>query len=334
MTVTTSDLTRCLDRLKASIEEPNAGLFGPSSHYFRIAREGVVFLAGGAATLLQLAHPFVAHGVAEHSATREDPLGRFLRTFENVYAMIFAPLDRALASARHVHAVHARVTGVLPEAIGPFPAGTRYEGNDEAALAWVLATLFMNSVRAYELVVGPLDARDKDAYYRESARFALLFGLDESQRPSSFPAFERYYDDTIRSGTITVSRPAREIAGYLLTPPHPALALVWRWYTMITASLLPPSVREGYGLRFGSSEQAVARASIHAFRRTYPLLPESVRYVPAYRDALRRIASGQASDARPSDHRRWLLRLFLHLRRATLRRARRSATPSRASGAP
>ena len=38
--------------------------------------------------------------VEQHSATRTDPAGRFLRTFENVYPMIFGDLESALRSAR------------------------------------------------------------------------------------------------------------------------------------------------------------------------------------------------------------------------------------------
>jgi uncharacterized protein (DUF2236 family) len=53
----------------------DAGLFGPGSLTWRVNREGVLLLGGGRALLLQVAHPLVAAGVAEHSNYREDPFG-------------------------------------------------------------------------------------------------------------------------------------------------------------------------------------------------------------------------------------------------------------------
>src|SRR3989440_9384676 len=49
------------------------GLFGPGSLTWRVNREGVLLLGGGAALVLQVAHPLVAAGVEEHSNYREDP---------------------------------------------------------------------------------------------------------------------------------------------------------------------------------------------------------------------------------------------------------------------
>lgn len=324
MTVTRSDLERCIERVKGSVTDPRAGLYGPGTMSWHIGREGVVFLAGGAASLLQLAHPFVAYGVDEHSATREDTFGRFLRTFENVYAMIFGPLDRAIAASRRVHTVHERVTGVIGEAAGPWSAGSRYEANDEGALFWVQATLIMNAIRSYELVVAPLSLAEKDAYLRESRRFALLFGLDESHVPPDFTAFERYYEDMISSGTIVVTRPAREMARFLLTPPHPALGPVWKWFTVMTAALLPEPVRKGFSLPHGPIEAKAVRASIAALRRTYPHLPEHVRHVPAYTEAERRLSlpPGDPRASRPSSGGMLhpMLKLLLRLRRVSLHR--------------
>ena len=318
MTVTRAELERCLDLVKGSVLEPRVGLFGPTSRTWHIAREGVVFLAGGAAALQQLAHPFVAHGVAEHSVTREDTFGRFLRTFENVYAMIFGPLDRAVRSARAVHTIHERVTGVMPLQAGSWPAGARYHANDKGALRWVFTTLIINAVRAYELVIDPLEEHEKDEYYAESRRFALLFGLEEDDLPPSFAAFERSFDDTVRSGAIVVTPPARELSDYLLAPPHPALGLAWRRYTLVTTPLLPEPLREGFGLAFGPREQTRVDTSIQAIRRAYPRIPARLRHVPAYTAAERRLASGDAYVREPDTGRPFLLKLLLRMSRAAV----------------
>src|SRR5215472_6662488 len=66
-----------------------AGVFGPSSVTWRMNREAILFLAAGRALLLQLAHPWVAAAVAEHSRALTDPVARFHRTFKVVFTMVF-----------------------------------------------------------------------------------------------------------------------------------------------------------------------------------------------------------------------------------------------------
>lgn len=325
MTVSREDLESCIRELESSVKEPRAGLFGPSSMTWRIGREGVVFLAGGAAALLQLAHPFVAYGVEEHSAAKADTFGRFLRTFEHVYAMLFGPLDRAIAASRRVFTIHEHVTGIVREAAGRFPKGARYEANDEEALLWVQATLVMNAVRAYELVLKPLSIAEKDAYIEENKRFSMLFGLRPERLPSSWEAFERYYNEMLRSGTIIVTPPAVTMARFLLTPPHPAMGPVWRWYTMATAGLLPKTIRDDLGLSFGMFDATAFDTSVGALARLYPLLPDDVRLTPAYLEAKRRL-SLPAGDPRGAGARATrglmvhpMLKLLLRLRRMSTR---------------
>ena len=150
----------------------------------------------------------------------------------------------------------------------------------------------MNAVRSYDLIVEPLSHAEKSAYWGESKRFALLFGLSADKLPPDWDAFERYYEDMLASGTIAVTRPAREMADYLLAPPHPAIGPAWRWYAMMTAALLPEPLRRGFGLRFGSFDERTFDASISAIRRAYPLIPTRLRHVPHYIQAERRLASG------------------------------------------
>jgi len=328
MAVTKADLERCIELVRSSTPDPRVGLYGPSSMSWRVGRESGLFLSGGATTLLQLAHPFVAQGVADHSATREDTFGRFLRTFENVYAMIFGTLDRAITSARRVHTIHERVTGTLKEAAGPRAAGSRYEANDERALFWVQATLIKNAVATFDLVVDKLSTSDKEQYFAESKQFGRLFGLEGSSRPATWADFEAYYEGMLSSGELFVTQAAREMAEFLITPPHPALGPAWRWYVLITTGLLPPSLRDAYGLSFGSLERATFDASIAALRRTYLHLPGRLRHVPAYLHAEERISAAPAkprqtrSSQGDRDPRHPLLKLFLRLRRASLERTR------------
>ena len=121
--VSPADLERLLAALEGSAAGPELGLFGPASVSWKINREAALFLAAGRAALLQLAHPWVAAGIAEHSRTLHDPIGRFHQTFRVMFAMVFGPTDFACATARHLYQRHSAVRGVLPETAGRFHRG-------------------------------------------------------------------------------------------------------------------------------------------------------------------------------------------------------------------
>jgi len=100
-----------------------------------------MFLGAGRALLMQLAHPWVATAIADHSSALSDRIGRFHRTFEVVFTVVFGSLDQALATSRQLHQRHASIQGVVSEAIGSHPAGSGYFANEVSALTWVHATL-------------------------------------------------------------------------------------------------------------------------------------------------------------------------------------------------
>jgi uncharacterized protein (DUF2236 family) len=57
----------------------------------------------------------------------------------------------------------------------------------------------------------------------------------------------------------------------------------------MTGRLLPPRVREEFGLPFGRRERLTAEASLTALRATWGLLPGAIRWLPTYRDGVRRV---------------------------------------------
>jgi uncharacterized protein (DUF2236 family) len=277
VTVTRADLEHALARVAAGVRDPRAGVFGPGSRVWTLNREAVIFLGGGRAALLQLAHPGVAQAVAEHSRTREDMLGRFLRTFEHVFAMVYGDLESALATARRLHAIHERIVG------------TGYAANQPEALLWVHATLWQTSVQISELVMGPLSRAEKDAYWDETRRFAALFGIPDELLPQDWGAFQDYWQRMLASDAIRVSAAGRELGDFLLRRPVWWLGPPWEWLRVMTARLLPPRLRDEFGLPFGPLEQAAAEASLAALRATWRLLPGAIRWLPAYRDGVRRV---------------------------------------------
>jgi uncharacterized protein (DUF2236 family) len=119
----------------------DVGLFGPGTVTWRVNREGVLLVGGGAALILQAAHPLVAAGVAEHSNYRQDPWGRLTHTLDLTAKVVFGDMRTAEEAARRVRAGHERVRGVTAEDGGRYSRGTAYHANDPELLIWVHATL-------------------------------------------------------------------------------------------------------------------------------------------------------------------------------------------------
>jgi len=296
MLVGKRDLEAFIAELEAGVVDRRAGFFGPDSSMWRVSRESVLFLGGGRAALLQLAHPYVATAVAHHSQSESDLAGRFQRTFLHVFAIVFGDVDSALASARRVHGLHRTIGGALDEAPAAWPRGHRYEANDEDALMWVHATLVDTAVLVYERCVRPLSDAEREAHYQDTRTFARLFGISDRVLPPDWPSFRRYFDRVVASDTLTIGDAGRRMGRFLLTPPNAAVTPMWRWYEVVTSGLLPEHVRRGFGLRWGRRERALSAATLAALRAMWRRLPPQVRFLPAYLDARRRLKGDATRD--------------------------------------
>ncbi|MCB9537554.1 MAG: DUF2236 domain-containing protein [Myxococcales bacterium] len=289
--------------------DPIAGVFGPQSVLWTVGRESLVLLAGGRAALLQIAHPFVADAVVQHSTAFDDLAARFRRTLHGMYAMTFGGRDDALRLARRLHGVHARIGGTLDADVGRFRRGDPYRANDPAALLWVAATLWDGSTDIFQRVVRPLTEDERTRYLVEARRFARLFGVPPSMVPRDWASFRAYVDE-MTTRTLAVGDAARRIADHILSPPRPAAAPVFRWMRILTAGLLPPHLRDAFGLPFGVAERAVFRASMTALRHGTRRLPAGLRYTPAYLRAMRRLDGRDGDDPVAATMRRVGLKLM------------------------
>ena len=279
--VTRDELEASLEALRTSTPNPRAGILGPRSVAWRLGGDLAVFAGGGRAALLQLAHPMVAHAIEHHSSTRADVLGRFQRTFRNVFAMIFGELEDAFAAARRVHQVHTRITGEMP-AIGTWP--TRYAANDADALRWVHATL-VDSVLVVRARLGTLAPADRDAYVIEMNRFAMLFGIPRALLPRTHADHAAYMAGMIDRLAVTAS--AREMAHFLVGRSGATQPALGRVSEAMTAELLPPAIAAAFALR---PARVTVRAGLAAIGPLYRSLPRSLVAIPAHAEARRRLA--------------------------------------------
>src|ERR1700693_5355102 len=90
---------------------PAPGLYGPDSEAWRLNREAMLLLgAGPRALLLQIAHPAVAAGVADHSDFRTDPWRRLAGTLRSYLTIVYGSAATARAEIRRLNAPHRTLT--------------------------------------------------------------------------------------------------------------------------------------------------------------------------------------------------------------------------------
>lgn len=287
--ISKEDLIEQLETMKGKVLDPNEGLFGPSSQFWRIGRYSTAFLGAGRAALLQTAHPWVATAIAQHSKTMQDPMSRFRGTFTNVFTMVYGSLDQVIDSALRVHQYHARITGTIDEDSGAFSKGSCYQANEVQAMMWVHATLWETTVKMYELVIGPLSAAEKEAYYQETKLFAYLFGIPDEALPPNWNEFVQYNETMWYDDQLTVNSAAREIEHFLFHF-NKVLTPALSHYRIITAMMMPEPLREQYGMPAPTAKnRALYDGYLSKIRKVFPYLPKHLRYLPPYNEALRRL---------------------------------------------
>jgi uncharacterized protein (DUF2236 family) len=252
----------------------------------RINAERLMLIAWPRAILMQLAHPLVAAGVAGHSTFRRSPTTAARRLHSTVRAMLALVFGSAEAHERAlngIRAIHRRVNGQLAEAVGPFPAGTRYSAEDPALLLWVHATLIDSIVLAYDAIVAPLSPADRDAYVDEAAGVAIALGAREDEVPRTWPALTRFLEDAYRSGRIVVGPAARELAPAITAMPLPIVTAPFSWaLRTVTMGWLPPEIRLQYERDQKTGERG-ARSAARLIRTLRRVLPRAVAWWPEAR---------------------------------------------------
>lgn len=171
-------------------------------------------------------------------------------------AIVFGDHDTALAAARNVNRVHARVKG------------RDYRALDPDLLLWVHATLVDSALVTYETFVRPLSSRQREDFYQQMNVAAELLGVPATKFPPTFAAFSDYVNDTI-AGELRVGDVALELSRLVLRPRVMRIpGVMFVPLEVITTGLLPGSLREQYSLGWGRAQQRV----FGLFTRTLPRL--------------------------------------------------------------
>ena len=281
------------------------GLYGPASEAWRLNREAMLLLgAGPRALLLQLAHPAVAAGVADHSDFRTDPWRRLAGTLRSYLTIVYGTTAAARAEIRRLNALHRGITG------------PGYSARDPDLSLWVHATLVESTIAVVRRLARA--ARRPPAARPTTPRRDRSAGRSACRRRAC-PRTSRRSSDTsrrcsARPGRSTPRRWRASWPGSCFGRRSPrwrpccrsrtaqAVAVLRRipagayaWTLWPSVGLLPPSVREDYGLSWGPVERTVSAWLVAGWRGWRPLLPAGFRQMAKARAADRRVAAGRRS---------------------------------------
>ncbi len=266
------------------------GLYGPGSEAWALNREAMLLLgAGPRALLMQLAHPAVAAGVADHSDFRADPWRRLQGTLRSYLRIVYGTGSAARAEIRRLNGLHRSITGPT------------YRARDPELALWVHATLVDSTIVVADAWLEPLPRLRRARYYAETLPIGRAFGIPAALLPSDLDAFEAYLATaTAPGGPVAVEATARELAHAVLHPPLgpvvPALGWLppaaYAWTLWPSIGLLPEPIRAGYELPWGVRERLVSGWLVALWRAWRPVLPTGFRQMPHARAADRRAGSG------------------------------------------
>ena len=294
----------------------DGGFYGPGSEAWRLNREAMLLLgAGPRALLLQIAHPLVAAGVAEHSDFRADPWTRLSGTLRSYLRIVYGSADAARAEIRRLNDLHRGIRGDVLDPSARERHGRRYSALDPELALWVHATLVDSTIAAYDAWLEPLPRAQRARYYAETLPVGRAFGIPEALLPPDLDAFDAYVAGMLApGGPIQVSPVARDLAEAITHPPlgpaavaaGPLLARLapmldgipgraYSWLFWPSIGLLPARIRDGYGLAWGVRQRLVATWLVASWQAWRPMLPPTFRQMPQALAADRRVGAGAAA---------------------------------------
>ena len=272
--------------MSSECELKSRRLFDPNGAFWRVSRESVLLLGGGAALLMQLAHPKIAAAVADHSDFREHPIRRLYRTVKTMQELIYGDQDTSLAAIERVNHIHSGVHGVMREGTSFYSVGTHYNAANPELVLWVYATLIATTLKTYSIFVHRLAPEDERAFYLESRIIAELFGAQDALVPRDLTSFQDYFSDMLSGPVLEITPTARGLAEDIIHPPIRGFpATLGDVISVPALALLPAQLRERYGFKWDYKRKLAWSITRRTIRGTLPFLPKVARLNKSARKA-------------------------------------------------
>ncbi|KAH8699275.1 hypothetical protein BGW36DRAFT_358775 [Talaromyces proteolyticus] len=243
-----------------------------------VARESITLVGGPAAILLQIAHPLVGQGVADHSTFTTRAISRAEYTQMYIYCMIFGSTEEKAAMKAYVDKSHSRVVGQYKK--------IAYDAKDPELQLWVAATIYASMIGMYELIYGPMFPARAERVYRAFSVMGTSLQVPREMWPKNLGAFKSYWDDMINN-KLHVTSDARAVLKDIFYPTknlplwaRPLGIIAMPFVRCITIEQLPPPVRDEFFLRSTKTSRAISSLFISGMAGVYPFMPLFLRQFP------------------------------------------------------
>jgi uncharacterized protein (DUF2236 family) len=256
---------------------------GPASLLWRYAGDRRLALTGLSAGILQLLHPAIGSGVAEHSDFFSDPWDRILRSIPQILGVIYDPEAEALG--RRVRQYHRRIKGVDHR-------GRPYNALDPATFWWAHAT-FQHAVKQ---IVDRFDhhrlrPNERESLYLDGVEWYRRYGVSMEPVPPDYGAFRREWQRHGRD-VLEMTPAAERVIDLTLHARSQDLPFLPEWTRplqphIVTPLLrltaiggLPDQVRRRFDIPWRLDQEAEYRALQLAVRQGWRWVLPSRRYGP------------------------------------------------------
>ncbi|MEU5878961.1 oxygenase MpaB family protein [Spirillospora sp. NPDC047279] len=265
---------------------------------WRYASDLRSLMPGAAAGLMQLLHPGIGAGVAEHSAFFDAPFDRIYRSVPQIWATILEP--DAVPRATGIRDLHRGIGGTDEHA-------RRYHALEPETFWWAHATFTWEIFKAAELFhPRRLTADDHETLYAETVTWYSRYGVSMRPVPADYAAFQsKFWHVSAKVLELTpAAARALDIARHgsesiSLMPMHTAVPAVLdkaskrvaeRPMRFVTFGCLPSIVRERFDIPWSASDQMRFNAMTLAYRQGYRMMPMRLNHW-TLRSTLRYIGS-------------------------------------------
>ena len=242
---------------------------------------------------LQGTHPTIMVALEQHSKSFSRPAVRAENTLAYTYRICFG--QNVADSARELREMHRPITGLDYE-------GRKYHAWNRDVWTWVHLTTIESLLYAITVCFGPQPDAEVEAFYQESRRLGMLFGVREQDIPTDVAGLRKYVDDgvverlTMSPGTRRMQQLVDEqdviatLEPKLAALPRPLPALLERLTNRPVQTLMfgafPEHVRQIWGVPWSAAREREFRALLAVVRAASRVLPARVRMIPEARAAL------------------------------------------------
>lgn len=265
-------------------------ILGPDSltwRYFGDNRH-LLFLGGG--SVVQVAHPVVGKGVADHSVYKTDPYGRLRRSIDLLWPVVYNTPAGVIEYGRKLREQHRAIKGT------GFDGKPYFALNPEPYL-WVHISAYAVFLALGEFIEGrELTAAEKEQLFVEWLQLGRQMGVRDQDMPATLPEYWAYVDKAVAERT-----DHNETLDYVMNkayfverplPPGSKIPeAIWNQLRKVSGHIswicgraaMPKSFRQKFNVELSGFEKWQLKVYAYVFRFIWLLLPEPKRWMyPAW----------------------------------------------------